>query len=179
MKKHLSKIRKELIEKGIYQTYDEEIELSSGKKRKFYFDARLILSHPLLRNQIAEELRKNVPIDTDIIAGIETGSLPIAFLVANILQLPFIYVRKKPKEHGKKQQIKGDYNLSDKVVLIKDVITTGNSVMSAKNVLENNGLSVNKILCIFNDKTLQKYFEIQLHRTKFFALFNETDFIKI
>ena len=85
----------------------------------------------------------------DIIAGVATGAIVIGMLVADLMNLPFIYVRPDSKKHGRKNQVEGQYNSGQNVVVIEDLISTGNSSLIAVNALREAGLIVKGMLSIF------------------------------
>ena len=83
---------------------------ASGWKSPIYCDNRILLSHPLVRNYVRKEMANQVEKlygKPDVIAGVATGAIGIGVLVAEILDLPFIYVRPQPKSHGRQNQIEG------------------------------------------------------------------------
>jgi len=144
---------------------------ASGWKSPIYCDNRIILSYPAIRNYIREQLASQVEAlytKPDIIAGVATGAIGIGALVADTLGLPFIYVRPQPKSHGRKNQIEGILKKDQSVVVIEDLISTGNSSLNAVQALKDAGADIKGMLAIFsygfpvaeeNFKTRQ----IQLH----------------
>jgi orotate phosphoribosyltransferase len=114
----------------------------------------------------------------DIIAGVATGAIGIGILVAEYLGLPFIYVRPDAKTHGRKNQIEGFYQSGQNVVVIEDLISTGNSSLNAVNALKDAGLNVKGMLAIFTYgfKTASDNFEnqnIRLHTLSNYAILLE------
>lgn len=107
---------------------------ASGMKSPIYCDNRITMSYPIVRKEIArnmaELIKENYP-DVDVIAGTATAGIPHAAWVADILNLPMIYIRGKAKEHGKGNQIEGRILPGQKVVVIEDLISTGGSVLEA------------------------------------------------
>ena len=126
---------------------------ASGWKSPIYCDNRKILSFPNIRTHIrqniAEIIKKKYP-NTNLIAGVATGGIAHGCLVAEELGLPFIYVRASAKKHGKQNLIEGYYNDSQSVVVIEDLISSGNSSLTAVKALENEGLEVKGLISIFN-----------------------------
>src|SRR5699024_4740648 len=116
-------------------------------------DNRVMLSYPAVRNyvkkQLAEQLEKQYG-KPDVIAGVATGAIGIGALVAECLELPFVYVRPKPKKHGRQNQIEGFLQAGQKVVVIEDLISTGKSSLNAVNALKNAGAEVVGMLAIFS-----------------------------
>ena len=125
---------------------------ASGWKSPIYCDNRVILSHPKIRVFIREQISKQINElygKPDIIAGVATGAIGIGMLVADIMNLPFIYVRPNSKKHGRKNQIEGSYNEGEKVIVIEDLISTGNSSLVAVEALREANLKVKGMISIF------------------------------
>ncbi|MBT9190347.1 orotate phosphoribosyltransferase [Zobellia russellii] len=125
---------------------------ASGWKSPIYCDNRIILSYPVIRNFVREEMAKQVETlygKPDIIAGVATGAIGIGALVADFLGLPFIYVRPEPKSHGRKNQIEGQLEANQTVVVIEDLISTGKSSLNAVDALTESGANVKGMLAIF------------------------------
>ncbi|MBO8176467.1 MAG: orotate phosphoribosyltransferase [Bacillus sp. (in: Bacteria)] len=125
---------------------------SSGIRSPIYCDNRLTLSYPVLRKTIAEELVgliKEKFSDVEVIAGTATAGIPHATLVSDRLELPLVYVRSKPKDHGKGNQIEGRVQKGQKVVVIEDLISTGGSALKAAQALQQAGAQVAGIVSIF------------------------------
>ncbi len=118
---------------------------ASGWKSPFYCDNRKTLSYPALRTFVKIELSRvvaeNFP-DCDAIAGVATGAIPQGALVADALNLPFVYVRSKPKDHGLENLIEGELRPGMKVVVIEDLISTGGSSLKAVDAIRRNGCEV-------------------------------------
>ena len=125
---------------------------ASGWKSPIYCDNRIILSHPQIRIFVREQIVKQIEElygKPDIIAGVATGAIGIGMLVADVMNLPFIYVRPNSKKHGRKNQIEGQYTKSQKVVVIEDLISTGNSSLMAVDALRDEELIVKGMISIF------------------------------
>ena len=125
---------------------------ASGWKSPIYCDNRIILSYPQIRIFIREEISKQIDKlygKPDLIAGVATGAIGIGMLVADIMNLPFIYVRPNSKKHGRKNQIEGSYENNQKVVVIEDLISTGNSSLVAVDALREAKLQVKGMISIF------------------------------
>ena len=125
---------------------------ASGWKSPIYCDNRIILSNPKIRNTIkkylAQVMNKNFD-QPDAIAGVATGAIGIGMLVAEYLDLPFIYVRPEAKKHGRKNQIEGEIEKGKKVMVIEDLISTGKSSIGAIRALKSYGLNVLGMIAIF------------------------------
>jgi len=118
---------------------------ASGWKSPFYCDNRKTLSYPDLRNFVKLELchaiLENFP-DADAVAGVATGAIAQGALVADQLNLPFVYVRSKPKDHGLENLIEGDLQPGMKVVVVEDLISTGSSSLKAVEAIRHDGCEV-------------------------------------
>ncbi|AOV08318.1 orotate phosphoribosyltransferase [Sporosarcina ureilytica] len=125
---------------------------ASGIQSPIYCDNRLTMSDPVGRKQIAEGLayliREHYP-ETTVIAGTATAGIPHAAWVADILQLPMVYVRSSAKGHGRSRQIEGKISKDDKAVIIEDLISTGGSSLNAAAALHAEGVQVTGIVSIF------------------------------
>lgn len=124
----------------------------SGMKSPIYCDNRITMSYPIVRKEIAknmaELIKENYP-DVDVIAGTATAGIPHAAWVADILNLPMIYIRGKAKEHGKGNQIEGRILPGQKVVIIEDLISTGGSVLEASTAITQSDAIVLGVAAIF------------------------------
>ena len=118
---------------------------ASGWKSPIYCDNRKTLSYPSLRNFVKIEISRLILEkfgQVDAIAGVATGAIPQGALVADELNLPFVYVRSKPKDHGLENLIEGELRPGMKVVVIEDLISTGGSSLKAVEALRTNGCEV-------------------------------------
>lgn len=125
---------------------------ASGWKSPIYCDNRKILSYPHVRDFIKSEMTNAVFTefpDAEVIAGVATAGIPHGALVADLLSLPFIYVRSKPKEHGMGNQIEGVLQAGQKVVVIEDLISTGKSSMEAVQAIQASGGEVIGLSSVF------------------------------
>ena len=136
---------------------------TSGWKSPIYCDNRILLSDPKSRNIIANyfsEIIKNKYDDVEVIAGVATGAIGIGILVAQKLNLPFIYVRPEAKKHGRKNQIEGKISENQKIVVIEDLISTGKSSLNAVKALRESNLEVMGMVAIFTygfDKSIENF----------------------
>ena len=126
---------------------------ASGWKSPIYCDNRVTLSFPAIRNYIKNEFAKNIENQfgkPDVIAGVATGAIGIGLLVAEVLGLPFVYVRPEPKKHGRMNQIEGFLQKGQNVVVVEDLISTGNSSLLAVDALREAGANVKGMVAIFS-----------------------------
>ena len=125
---------------------------ASGWKSPIYCDNRIILSNIGCRNKIANYFSQLITEkykDVDVIAGVATGAIGIGILVAEKLNLPFIYVRPEAKKHGRQNQIEGEVSKGKKIVVIEDLISTGKSSLNAVKALREAELDVLGMIAIF------------------------------
>jgi len=104
----------------------------------------MIYSHPEARNIVVDALVsriKSLHVEPDCIAGTATAAIGWAALVADRMDLPFVYVRAKAKEHGAKKRIEGDLKPGWDVVVVEDLISTGGSAISTVEALREEGES--------------------------------------
>lgn len=137
---------------AIKLNYKNPFTWSSGWKSPIYCDNRLSLSYPKIRTYIKAALAKVIKEnfkEADYVAGVATAGIPQGALVADLLDLPYIYVRPKPKEHGMGNQIEGKIDKGKKVVLVEDLISTGGSSLKAADALKEAGLQVVGMVAIF------------------------------
>ena len=131
---------------------DNPFVWASGWKSPIYCDNRIILSNIGCRNKIANyfsQLILEKYKDVDVIAGVATGAIGIGILVAEKLNLPFIYVRPQAKKHGRQNQIEGEVSKGKKIVVIEDLISTGKSSLNAVKALREAELDVLGMIAIF------------------------------
>jgi orotate phosphoribosyltransferase len=125
---------------------------ASGWKSPIYCDNRIALSYPKIRTYIRQQLVKCIEDNygkPDVIAGVATAAIAQGVLVAEAMGLPFVYVRSSPKEHGRANQIEGEIKEGQKVVVIEDLISTGQSSLKAVEALRAAGCDVIGMVSIF------------------------------
>ena len=132
-----------------------DFTLASGKKSSYYIDLRLVASFPHIFRKMTKNLQKLVSEKTgldnfDSLVAVPTGGLVIGSALAIETVKPLIYVRDKPKDYGTTKSIEGKIFSGMKVILIDDVITTGNSVINAIKQLKDAGLSISDVYVIIN-----------------------------
>lgn len=173
LKKETAKKTAELLLqiKAIKLEPQEPFTWASGWKSPIYCDNRVILSYPPIRNYIREHFARQTEElygKPEVIAAVATGAIGIGMLVAEYLSVPFIYVRPEPKGHGRKNQIEGVLEEGQHVVVIEDLISTGNSSLNAVKALKEAGANVKGMLAIFtyDFKTARENFkkaDVDLH----------------
>jgi orotate phosphoribosyltransferase len=114
---------------------DEPFTFTSGRKSPVYVDCRRLISFPkergVLMGMMADQIRETVDVKkVNAVAGGETAGIPFAAWISERLDLPMIYIRKKPKGFGRNARIEGIINEGDTILLIEDLATDGGSKMS-------------------------------------------------
>tara|TARA_B100000287_G_scaffold358302_1_gene349937 strand:- start:644 stop:1267 length:624 start_codon:yes stop_codon:yes gene_type:complete len=148
---------------------------ASGWKSPIYFDNRVSLSYPHIRKNITNRLIDiidNRYNSVNTIAGVATAGIPQGALISEKLNLPFAYVRSKPKSHGMKNLIEGKIEKGKKVILIEDLISTGGSSIKAVEAIRNNNSEVIAVLSIFNydfDLSINNFKEINCYTESIFT----------
>jgi len=131
---------------------DDPFVWASGWHSPVYCDNRKTLSFPHLRDYIKSELANAVLdnfAEAEAVAGVATAGIPHGALAADLLRLPFLYVRSKPKGHGLGNQIEGVLIPGQKVVVIEDLISTGKSSLQAVDALRDAGAEVIGLCALF------------------------------
>ncbi|MEM7656147.1 MAG: orotate phosphoribosyltransferase [Bacteroidota bacterium] len=149
-----NKIAEDLLKiKAVVFRPSEPFQWSSGWKSPIYCDNRLTLSHPEIRDRIADafvsHIREHYP-DVEGIAGVATGAIALGALVADRMDLPMVYVRSKAKGHGMQKLVEGHLKEGGKYVVVEDLISTGRSSVQAVNALKEEGGVVLGTIAIFN-----------------------------
>lgn len=125
---------------------------ASGMRSPIYCDNRITLSHPevrtLVKKGLAELAASFGPIDS--IAGVATAGLAHGALLADLLELPFAYVRAEAKGHGRKNRIEGDLTPYNHILVVEDLISTGGSSIQVVDVLREEGKEVAGVVAIFD-----------------------------
>jgi orotate phosphoribosyltransferase len=161
-----------LLEAGAVKLNAEQpFTWASGWKSPIYCDNRLTLSFPTIRTFIKQGLCHSIRekfAQVQAIAGVATAGIPQGALVADTMELPFLYVRSKPKGHGMENLIEGKITPGLKVVVIEDLISTGGSSLQAVMALRNAGFDVLGMVAIFSygfDIAQENFLKAQVNLT--------------
>lgn len=125
---------------------------ASGLRSPIYCDNRLVLSSPEVRNHIIASMARRAA-DFGLIqgiAGVATAGIAHGALLAHHLNLPFVYVRAKAKDHGRQNLIEGEVQAGHSYLVVEDLISTGGSCLQAVNALRAEGVAVAGVLAIFS-----------------------------
>ena len=138
--------------KAVYLKPEEPFTWASGIKSPIYTDNRVTLAYPetrtLIEDGFVEKIRAEFP-DVEVIAGTATAGIPHGAIIADKMNLPFAYIRSKPKDHGAGNQIEGRVAPGQKMVVIEDLISTGGSVLDAIAAAKREGADVVGAAAIF------------------------------
>ena len=138
--------------KAVYLKPEEPFTWASGIKSPIYTDNRVTLAYSetrtLIENGFVEKIRAEFP-DVEVIAGTATAGIPHGAIIADKMNLPFAYIRSKPKDHGAGNQIEGRVAPGQKMVVIEDLISTGGSVLDAIAAAKREGADVIGAAAIF------------------------------
>ena len=138
--------------KAVYLKPEEPFTWASGIKSPIYTDNRVTLAYPetrtLIEDGFVEKIRAEFP-DVEVIAGTATAGIPHGAIIADKMNLPFAYIRSKPKDHGAGNQIEGRVVPGQKMVVIEDLISTGGSVLDAIAAAKREGADVIGAAAIF------------------------------
>lgn len=138
--------------KAIKLSPDKPFQWSSGWLSPIYCDNRVALSYPdtrtFIKKTLAALIKKEYP-DVQAVVGVATGGIAQGALVADLLELPFAYVRPEPKKHGMGNQIEGRLEKGQSVIIIEDLISTGGSSLKVVDVLREAEIEVAGMVAIF------------------------------
>jgi orotate phosphoribosyltransferase len=133
---------------------DPPFTWTSGIKSPIYCDNRMLYSHPDARKFVTDALVSRVhalSVPPDVIAGTATAAIGWAALVADRMNLPFVYVRHKSKDYGAGKSIEGDLKPGKHVVLVEDLISTGGSAVRSVEILRSEGrATISDVVAIFS-----------------------------
>ena len=176
-------VAKQLLDiKAVKLNPENPFTWASGWKSPIYCDNRKVLSYPSARKVVyeafGEVIKKNFK-DVDVIAGVATGAIAYGMMVAEVLGLPYVYVRPKPKDHGTGAQVEGDLPEKARVVVVEDLISTGGSSLAAVDALQKAGANVLGMVAIFTYNFIKsrRAFEnanIELHTLSHYEALLET-----
>jgi len=136
--------KEKFIQSGMIKFGD--FTLTSGKKSTYYVDIKEACTNPATLSEICGDLEKKTIYGT--IAGMELGAVPLIVGISLQTGKPYIIIRKGERDHGTKKQIIGSMTLGNKIDLIEDVVTTGNSLLKTAQVLRENGAIIDHAVCV-------------------------------
>ena len=148
-----------------------QFKLSSGLISDHYIDIRAMLCYPNIMTKLQQQVCQNIEQNATyakqyLICGVPLGGIPISTLVSQQLNKPLIMLRKEPKKYGKCQLIEGKYKKGDRVVLVEDVVSTGNSLLETIKTLEKEGLIIDHVIVIL-DRQMTKNPELSKYKVRY------------
>lgn len=165
--------RQELAQ-AIYETshLTGRFVLRSGMVSNEYFDKYLFESDPILLDAIAEHLSQKIPKETEILAGLEMGGIPIVTALSLKTGIPAVFVRKQAKKYGTGKLAEGIDLKGKKVCILEDVVTTGGQIILSANELKKEGALLIDVICVIlrAETVKDKLKKIGLHITPLFEM---------
>lgn len=147
--------------------------LRSGKVSDSYFDKYQFESDPILLQDIATEMSKLIPENTEVLAGLEMGGIPIVTMLSNVSQLNCAFVRKKPKEHGTCRYSEGASLIDKNVLIVEDVVSSGGQIIETVSMLREDGVNITQALCVI-DRETGGYEKLQEAGIELLSLFKQS-----
>ena len=146
------KIARLLIENNALQfSLEKPFHYASGLTGPLYCDNRLLLSLVEARGQITQAFLqriKELGVSFNLVVGLAMGGVPYGVLVADSLRRPFVYIRKKVKDHGTKKRIEGLWKKGDRIIVIEDLVNQGGSLLEMASLAKEEGMEVVACFCI-------------------------------
>ncbi|MGT2681665.1 orotate phosphoribosyltransferase [Streptococcus porci] len=168
--------------KAVYLKPEEPFTWASGIKSPIYTDNRITLSYPetrtLIEDGFVEKIKEHFP-EVEVIAGTATAGIPHGAIIADKMNLPFSYIRSKPKAHGAGNQIEGRVVKGQKMVIIEDLISTGGSVLEAVKAAQEAGVEVLGVAAIFTYELPKATENFEKAGVKLVTLSNYSELIKV
>lgn len=178
-----SQIAADLLDiQAVYLKPEDPFVWASGIKSPIYTDNRITLSYPetrtLIEDGFVETIKANYP-DVEVIAGTATAGIPHGAIIADKMNLPFAYIRSKPKDHGAGNQIEGRVTKGQKMVIIEDLISTGGSVLDAAAAAIREGAEVLGVVAIFTYELPKAQANFEKAGLELLTLSNYSELIKV
>lgn len=130
-----------------------EFTLRSGAVSDTYFDKYLFESDPVLLKEIALNMADMIPPDTEVLAGLEMGGIPVVTALSQVTALPAAFIRKKRKEHGTQKYAEGADLRNKRVLIVEDVVSSGGAILDALAMLKSDGIEPIKAICVIDRET--------------------------
>ena len=168
--------------KAVYLQPDNPFTWASGIQSPIYTDNRVTLSYPdtrtLIEDGFVQKIKEEFP-DVEVIAGTATAGILHGAIIADRMNLPFAYIRSKPKDHGAGNQVEGRIFKGQKMVVIEDLISTGGSVLDAVAAAEREGADVLGVVAIFTYELPKATENFANADVKLVTLSNYSELIKV
>ncbi|MCY3695411.1 MAG: orotate phosphoribosyltransferase [Chloroflexi bacterium] len=124
--------------------------LSSGRRSSYYFDKYLFETRPELLGPVGKALAARIPSGTEVLAAPELGAVALAAAMSLESGLPFVIVRREPKEYGTARFFEGSIAAGQNVLLVEDVVTTGGQALTAAGRLRRFGVHLDTCVCVLD-----------------------------
>lgn len=151
-------------------------KLRSGQTSSEYFDKYRFESHPKLLKAIAEHMVPLIPKDTEVLAALEMGGIPVGTALSLLSSIPVCFVRKAAKTYGTEKFAEGIDIKDRKVCIIEDVITTGGQVIQSGQDLQTVGAKIDSVLCVINRGGDSASATLGKQGLRLISLFSRSDF---
>lgn len=150
--------------------------LRSGQRSHEYFDKYRFESDPVLLGEIAKKMAPLIPPDTEVLAALEMGGIPVGTALSLATGLPCVFVRKSAKDYGTCQLAEGAEIKNKKVCIIEDVITSGGQVLLSAADLRALGAQIENVLCVIDRGGEKAHVKLSESQLKMRSLFVRADF---
>lgn len=169
---------KQELAKQIYQVsyLTGEFKLRSGTTSNEYFDKYRFESLPTLLKEIAKQMAPLVPKDTELLAGLEMGGIPIATALSLETGIPCVFVRKQAKTYGTCLFAEGAEIKNKTLCMIEDVVTTGGQVAVSYRDLVQSGAKIHSVLCVIHRNSDEN--KVSQAGLKLYSLFTQDELNK-
>ena len=159
----------------------QPFKFDSGIISPVYVDNRLLISRPQERKSVIKYLTQEIKKigNFDIIAGTATAGIPHAAWISDRLNLPMVYVRSAPKEHGRGTQVEGSIKRGDKILVVEDMVSTAGSSLRVIDALRKLGASVTDEIAIYTHGLGESYQNFKKSKVNFHYLTDLDNVIKI
>ncbi len=127
--------------------------LRSGAVSNTYFDKFLFESDPDLLRDIVTLMVQLIPANTDIVAGLEMGGIPVVTALSQISGIPSAFIRKEPKSYGTCKYAEGPPLENKNVTLIEDVVSSGGAILDSLARLRADGIEPDCAVCVIDRQT--------------------------
>lgn len=127
-----------------------EFTLRSGRATTEYFDKYRFEADPVLLDAVAKRLVELVPSDTEVLAGLEMGGIPVVTALGRHTGLPCAFVRKQAKTYGTRRLAEGAEVAGRRVLVVEDVVTSGGQIVLSTAELRGLGARVDAALCVID-----------------------------
>ena len=155
-----------------------EFLLRSGAMSNHYFDKYGFEGDPRLLEAVVDALRDLIPSDTEVLAGLELGGVPLATMLSHVTGLPAVFVRKAPKSYGTRRLAEGGEIVDRRILLVEDVVTSGGQVLDSALALRSACAQVSTALCVI-DRDAGGCDLLEAHGIRLYSLFRMKELTEV